>query len=159
MRNGWDDVAEPHLFTGFQALHQTSSPCRNASLSSISQGSLPYGNAVSIVGNLIIHHRPPRNRRFSFVGRHNKNGQLYITRLYKLRFTAKRFQLMYSTADLFYRAILLHAIQCIARLNAFRYFLSLYAIQSIANLSFWSLRGRYMLYTLLKHLSFCIAKS
>ena len=26
LRNGWDDVAEPPLFTGFQALHQTSSP-------------------------------------------------------------------------------------------------------------------------------------
>ena len=26
MRNGWDDVAVPPLFTGFQALHQTSSP-------------------------------------------------------------------------------------------------------------------------------------
>ena len=26
MRNGWDDVAEPPLFTGFQVLHQTSSP-------------------------------------------------------------------------------------------------------------------------------------
>ena len=60
------DVAEPPLFTGFQALHQTSSPFRNASLSSISQGSLHYGNAASIVGNLIIHHRPPRNRRSFF---------------------------------------------------------------------------------------------
>ena len=61
MRNGWDDVAVPPLFTGFQALHQTSSPCRNASLLSISQGSLHYGNAVSIVGNLIIHHRESVN--------------------------------------------------------------------------------------------------
>ena len=46
LRNGWDDVAQPPLFTGFQAPNQCSGPCRDASLSSISQGSLHYGNAV-----------------------------------------------------------------------------------------------------------------
>ena len=55
--NIWRHLVIPCKKTFGEQGVQTSSPCRNASLSSISQGSLPYGNAVWFEGNLIIHHK------------------------------------------------------------------------------------------------------